>query len=275
MNSIPLWLQLLRSYCLYFPFMRGKWRLVTWAYQNLKIPDAHILSKLDGTICLTLHLNIWVDFNIYCLGLYEYYLANFFKKNINKDMIFLDIGSYIGQYALLAAHNAPQGKIFAFEPNHETAQRLKDNINRNHFSNIEVITKAVGDYDGYSKFYIPQQPFNSSIAAEHAISKNKVMVPITRLDTFYEEQNLTHVDIIKIDVEGAEDSVISGASSLIASTKPMIIIEIGKKSASAGRSEALGFLKTLGYKFFKFERARLLPFMGPLHATIDIIAIPD
>ena len=147
MNSVPLWLQLLRSYCVHFPFMRGKWRMVTWAYQNMKIPDARIQASLDGTISLTLHLNIWIDFNIYCLGMYEFYLANFVKNNMIKETIFIDIGSYIGQYALLAARNAPQGKIFAFEPNQESAQRLKDNIIQNHFSNIEAITKAVGDFD--------------------------------------------------------------------------------------------------------------------------------
>ncbi len=275
MNSVPLWLQLLRSYCLHFPLMRGKWRLVTWAYQNMKIPEANIQSNLDGSLGIALQLDIWIDFNIYCLGIYEYYLANFFKRNIKADTIFIDVGSYIGQYALLAAREAPQGRVFGFEPNRQSAQRFKENVNLNYFSNIEVIRKAVGDYEGHTSFYISQQPYNSSILAEHTISNKEERVPITRLDHFCEEQELPRVDIIKIDVEGAEDRVIRGALGLVDRNKPLIILEIGRKSTAESHSEALSLLESLGYQFYTFQRARLSSFNGTFHSSMEIIATTE
>lgn len=79
MSHIPIWLRLVRLYCHYSPLMRGKSRLITWAYHRFNASSQYVESTLDRSLKLGLHLNIWVDFNIYCWGLYEYHLANYIE----------------------------------------------------------------------------------------------------------------------------------------------------------------------------------------------------
>jgi FkbM family methyltransferase len=254
--------------------MRGKSRLIVWAYHRFNASDQCVESTLDRSLKLRLHLNIWVDFNIYCWGLYEYYLANYFKQRVRTDTVFLDVGAYIGQYALLAARQASRGRVFAFEPHPESARRAKEIARQNHLLDLQVINKAVGESVGTIPFYIARQPFQSSAVASHTVYQRTVEVPVTTLDTFCTEQGITHVDMIKIDVEEAENEVIRGAARLIKRARPLIIIEIGKKSLAAGEPESLRYLSTMGYNYFTLRRDQLRPLLGPIIPGTNVIAIP-
>ncbi len=270
-DRIPLALQLLRAYCHYFPLMKGKWRLTTRIYHSLDIPPMMVESMLDKTLKVSLRLDIWVDFNIYCFGLYEYYLAQFFMRQLKPDTSFIDVGAYLGQYSLLAARDAPDGQAYAFEPNRASAERLTANVRKNGFSNIHVIENAVGDRSGLANFYIATQPFQSSVVSSHADHEQVARVPLCTLDEFYEERALSRVDIIKIDVEEAEDDVIAGAGALLKSFRPLVLVEIGRASATRGHSKALELLEGLGYRFFVLDRKRLVPFPGHFRPGIVVI----
>lgn len=196
------------------------------------------------------------------------------KQQVRPDTVFLDVGAYIGQYALLAAHHAPRGDIFAFEPHEESARRATEIAIQNHLPHLKVINIAVGESIGTIPFYVARQPFQSSAVATHTIYQRTVEVPVTTLDKFCTEQGITRVDIIKIDVEEAENEVIRGASRLIERTRPLIIIEIGKKALAAGEPESLRYLRTLGYSFFTLRRDQLRPLLGPITPGTNVIAIP-
>jgi hypothetical protein len=71
MKSIPLWMRALRWYALHTPIQRGAYRLGLKLYQHLSIPDIKTTVTLDKTLNIKLNLRNWVDYNIYCLGLYE------------------------------------------------------------------------------------------------------------------------------------------------------------------------------------------------------------
>jgi len=103
----------------------------------LLIPDTKTIVTLDKTLYIKLNLRNWVDYNIYCLGLYEAPLARFFIRSIKTESIVLDIGVYIGQYTLLAAKYAKEGKVIALEPHPESYNCLKENMSINSLKDVE------------------------------------------------------------------------------------------------------------------------------------------
>lgn len=122
MMKVPLWMRALRWYAFHSPIQRGLYRLALWLYQRCSIPDIEVETLLDGTLQMKLQLKTWVDYNIYCLGLYEAPLARFFIRSLRPDSVVLDIGAYIGQYTLLAAKYASAGRVIALEPHPNFAQ---------------------------------------------------------------------------------------------------------------------------------------------------------
>lgn len=273
---IPFWLRAVATYCRHSPFKRGQSRLVLWAYRRYHPAGATLTDAfLDGTLPIQLNLAIWVDFNIYCQGLYEYYLATWFKSQLKTDTVFLDVGAYIGQYALLAAQVAVSGRVYAFEPNPHSCQRLAQSRQRHHFDHLQLLPMAVASQTGNLPFYLADEPFQSSTLATHAAYSQTITVPMIRLDDFCQQEGLKRVDLLKIDVEEAEDGVIEGAMEMLTRFRPGIIIEIGGQAIRAGQSTALRQLQTLGYQFWESRSGRVTP-LTTLHLpSTNVIALPS
>lgn len=272
---IPFWLRALATYCHHSPLKRGQSRLISWAYRRYHPAGTTLTdSLLDGTLPIQLDLTIWIDFNIYCQGLYEYYLAAWFKSQLKADTVFLDVGAYIGQYALLAAQVALSGRVYAFEPNPHSFQRLAQSRQRHHFNHLQLLPMAVGSQTGNLPFYLADEPFQSSTIATHAAYNQTIAVPLIGLDDFCRQEGLKRVDLLKIDVEEAEDAVIAGAMALLERFRPGIIIEIGGQAIRAGQSNALNHLQTLGYHFWEMRSGRIIPLTALHPPSTNVIALP-
>jgi FkbM family methyltransferase len=117
-----------------------------------------------------------------------------------KDAIYVDIGANIGNASRYFYPYAK--KIYSIEPSNEPYQALVENTKN--LPNIETFNMAIGHIDGYDYLYssetssIPQTFFGGS----GAIDAQKAMVKT--MSTLFKENNISHVDVMKIDVEGAE-----------------------------------------------------------------------
>src|SRR5262245_8193520 len=100
----------LRWYALHSPSRRGLYRLALWLFQRLTVPDVEVEASLDGSLVVSLRLKAWVDYNMFCLGVYEEPVVRIFTRSLRPDSVILDVGAYIGQYTLLAAKYASQGQ---------------------------------------------------------------------------------------------------------------------------------------------------------------------
>jgi len=135
-----------------------------------------------------------------------------FIGSIKSDDTVFDIGANIGYYTVIAAKIVgPKGKVFAFEPDEENAEELTRNIRLNKLTNVVVITSALSDKVGYAYF-----ARDSSNPGESRISRAKTdtKVRTITLDEFMKVWKIRNLKIIKMDVEGAEVKVVSGAKSL-------------------------------------------------------------
>jgi len=142
-----------------------------------------------------------------------------------KGWIVLDVGAYAGLFSMRASRLVgDSGRIVAFEPNPLTYYWLKRNIALNKLSNVEALPIALGSYDGVTELYavLKGNIGASSIFGEHLVKSDKtiksfivVEVPIRRLDSIVGKLRLSHVDLMKIDVEGAELDVLRGSKRFI------------------------------------------------------------
>lgn len=182
----------------------------------------------------------------------------------------LDIGGNIGQMALLFAKFAK--KVFTFEPIPETADRLQENINLNNLGERIVLSNvALTNFIGKISFGLPpagNRGTGSTVITEQ--SKNRLIeVDAITLDEFIRSNKVTKIDLIKMDIEGAELFALQGMREMLtAPDKPIIILEmtIGMmRQAGYGSRELLDFLSSYGYDCYEFVSGGL---KGPLTSVI-------
>lgn len=137
--------------------------------------------------------------------------------------VFLDVGSHIGSVIAELQQNCPGAKVIAFEAIPEKVSFLKHT-----FPQARIVSCAVGQADTEISFHIDcsQSGYssisNSILPGDHRLQT--ITVPLRRLDAM---DLPSGIDAMKIDVEGAEQGVISGARSLLARERPIIYFESG------------------------------------------------
>lgn len=155
------------------------------------------------------------------------YLARIFLERLClPGKTFIDVGAHIGSVLAGVGRNSRPGRIIAIEAIPEKAQVL-----RRRFPHVEIHSCALGESDGTVQFFIDvDQSGYSSIdraAASTHGSAREIVVPLRRLDDIVASDD---VDMMKIDVEGAELGVLRGAERLIANSRPTIMFESGPRT---------------------------------------------
>lgn len=142
-------------------------------------------------------------------------------KLLKPGMTFVDVGANIGYFSLMAAKAVgSSGKVYAFEPENENYNLLQKNIDENNYINVTPIKKAVSDIVGTTKFYLR----DDNLCAHSIVPRegdHVVEVETTTLDEYLKG---VQVDVVKIDVEGAEPKVLKGMQELIRANKSMAIV---------------------------------------------------
>lgn len=132
---------------------------------------------------------------------------------------FIDVGAHIGSIISQVVHYHASIKLYAFEPIPE-----KISILRRTFPTIELHQCALGESDGEIAFYVNVQQSGCSSLTKPANDLNaiEINVPLRRMDSVIASDD---IDVLKIDVEGAELGVLRGGHKLIARSRPLIMFE--------------------------------------------------
>lgn len=138
----------------------------------------------------------------------------------------LDVGANIGLSALdLARAAGTKGRVIAFEPHPETADRLRTNLAANQAGTVTVVETAVGAKPGRITFHESAQPTLSSATVIPPDHVRSFEVPVSTLDAEWIAAGRPKVSALKIDVEGGEFDALRGAGELLAAERPAILLE--------------------------------------------------
>lgn len=171
-----------------------------------------------------------------CSGLIQLY-----RKLFSKDPeLVLDFGACDLRDSLTVAQHCPNTKILAFEPHPNYYQVcLQRNV---HPDRIEVINSAISDTDGTVKFHIPlgNQGASSMLAPNmvpHTTDGRVVTTEVKaiRLDGFFKSRGIDVIDMVWMDVQGAELTCLKGMGEYLKSVK-VIQTEVGIKAYYQGHT---------------------------------------
>jgi FkbM family methyltransferase len=174
-------------------------------------------------------------------------------KTLNPNSNCIDVGCHKGEILDLFVASAPWGHHYAFEPLPSQFSKLKAKYGR--LKNVSLFQSAVCDQTGTTTFnHVLTNPSYSGIKKrdydKHGEKDTLITVDTSTLDETIGGD--TKIDMIKIDVEGAELLVLNGAKELIEKNKPIIIFEFG-----AGASNHYGTTPELIFDFFDHRQMKI------------------
>jgi FkbM family methyltransferase len=158
---------------------------------------------------------------MYFSGEYEHPTANVFKLTLRPGDVVIDGGANIGYYTLLSATLVGKtGAVHSFEPISETFNLLSANIALNDFTNVYLNQMALSDHAGELQFEVPvdeetQQQLGWAATQILRGYGPVVHVPATTLDDYAASQGITHIRLVKLDLEGGEYEAFKGMRNLL------------------------------------------------------------
>ncbi len=199
-------------------------------------------------------------------GRYEPDSVAVFKALIHPGMTVVDLGAHIGYFThLFGKLVGTEGKVFAFEADPFIFELLRKNVR--HFSNVEARQAAVSDSLGTIDFYHSEEKSGcgSTVRELPALfKKTKLSVPATDLDSALERAGVSHVDFIKMDIEGGEPKALLGMQRTLEQNPAIILVtEFAPEWLRAGGMEPLLFLQKLrgfGFRISAILGGTLVPF---------------
>lgn len=184
---------------------------------------------------------------------YEKTSVNIFSKIIKPGDVFVDIGTHVGLFSILAGNKVgKKGKVYSFEPIPENVNALKKNIALNNLQNVEIINQALSSKSGKKIFNIRQDTGLSGFY-EHPLGETvrKISVQTTTIDEQFKGKR---VDFIKIDTEGHELQILRGAKQTLKNNpNAKLIIELNPgslKNAGDSPEDLLQFIVGMGYEVY-------------------------
>ena len=185
----------------------------------------------------------------------EYYEPEltYLEKILSSRKVFIDVGANFGVYTLVASRLVGEtGRVLAFEPTAQSFKMLQRNIELNRFSNVRAFQVALAHRRSKAWLHYGWDPVGNWLGEGPLSSNEGEAVQTETLDKLLEENGIERVDAIKIDVEGAEELVLSGAIRCLTTQSPIVIFEFNP--ACAARLDlspwgARDLLESLGYQF--------------------------
>jgi FkbM family methyltransferase len=189
------------------------------------------------------------------LGVYEPGTTQLIESIVKPGMIVVDVGAHAGYYSLLAARLAgPEGQVYAFEPEPANYRLLIENIELNAYRNIHAFPQAVAGSTGRLSFYISPwgSDRNSLYQDNTGAEARRVEVDAVTLDDFMATVGWPAIDLIKMDIEGAEFVALEGMKETLERTQKLIM-EFSPAALDAGHVKPEDLLKKLSGFGFVFS----------------------
>ncbi len=185
----------------------------------------------------------------------------FAAELLGADMVVLDVGANIGYFSVIFASLVGRsGQVHSFEPTPVLAQRVRVNVSLNGFEHVRVNEVAVSNVSGTADLHISAEDPEANSLFQLESDTNDITVATTTLDAYVETADLSLVDLIKIDCEGSELSVLKGARSMLErGDGPMLLLECNPASLMGGGVTVLdlqNYLNDASYTCFTLEQLR-------------------
>lgn len=232
-----------------FPGSRKLGRFITKQY----LPALETTVKCPTVFGFDLNVNKNGGNELYKLGFYEIGTLNIFKKILDENSVFIDVGASLGLMTVFAAKNCGVKKILSFEPEKERFNILKSNIELNNLQNVTIFPVGIGMKEETVKLYTGS--FSPSIVDSEGKDDLYEIIQIKKLDDILTSSQIQKVDFIKVDIEGYEIDALSGCSHLLSSDNPPALCVEYVRKLQKQSNDLYDFIKQINkYRIFQLTR---------------------
>lgn len=277
-----LWKQTRRLFSIYYMELRGfYWRL---PFNKSKVftikifPGYEIKYLRSGDIGEIIYK---YEFLVDRKKSFEYQTMELFASLIKPGDVILDIGANTGLYSIFYSKLVGEnGKIFAFEPDTETYQIFLNNLKLNNCINVIPFNFALSDKESEIEM-VSERTNDANLKSgdafryikeisDHTSSSTSNTMKAFRLDDLDQIKKAGKINLIKVDVEGAELLVFAGAKQTLQNHNPAIIFELNgqlTRRFDYKPVQVLLFLNELGYSLEEYDSQQWLashPKLKPL-----------
>jgi FkbM family methyltransferase len=159
-------------------------------------------------------------------GQYEPQVMQLLSRLVLPTDVCVDIGANIGVLTLALSRFASEGRVFAFEPGNASFGYLQRNIADGAASNVVAEQMGVYDLTGTLPLQVSEShPGGSYISQTEVHEASSESIRVTRLDDWAEAKSIDRLDLMKLDIEGAELRVIDGARKTLDRFRPVLVVE--------------------------------------------------
>jgi FkbM family methyltransferase len=193
------------------------------------------------------------------VGGWELEETAWFLRTVKPGNTVVDAGANTGYYTVIGSRLVgDKGKIYAFEPDPTNFALLQKNVKLNGCTNVVLEQKALSNRKGTIKLFIAvENKGDHRIYQPEGESRQSIDVEAVRLDEYFKEQK-RGIDVLKMDVQGAEGMILEGMAGLLEGRTdgPTIFMEFWPNALAGMGTDAGALLKklqTYDYKFYEFR----------------------
>ncbi len=158
-------------------------------------------------------------------NVYENDEVDYFQCLLRPGMTVVDVGANIGLYtALAAAGIGPAGRVVALEPDPESFSYLQKTLALNGFTTVEPCAAAASSGTGTAQLFRNPDNRGDSRLYDDPLLANPLAIQTTTLDELLRAHGIRSVDILKMDVQGAEGLVLAGAAQILRDSPNLTIM---------------------------------------------------
>jgi FkbM family methyltransferase len=212
------------------------------------------------------------------------------RRVVRPGDVCVDVGAAGGAHLLVMAKQAgPAGIVLGFEPRPRSLRVLRTLVRASRLADrVRLHQQALADRVGTMALRIPVVPtrahFHGSTedramaAAFARLPHREIEVPTAPLDEVLAAEGIDRLDVLKLDVEGAELLVLSGAMQVLSELRPIVVLEaddLHQARFDATADDVITAVRDHGYRVYRYRRAALEEVAGAVDDEDDYVFVPE
>lgn len=238
-----------------FSFIKSLFPIPYSLYRNLRFNGIIKVNTGDRSFKIHTDYDKYVETKLFWKGLnakYEKMSYNLWMNLSKKSSVILDVGANTGIYSLIAKTVNPTAEVYGFEPMPDVYEQLVANEKLNNFG-IHCLELATSNQDGTADIYTnpAEKLYTSTLNSENTVEDSiKTTIKTITLKTWIEENNISKIDLMKVDVESFEPQVMQGMGEYLKQMCPAMLMEILSNEVGL---EVEKYLEGCDYIYFNLD----------------------
>jgi FkbM family methyltransferase len=244
----------------------GRYRVMNWIGRRSADPFWARMPADLGSLFFRCDLRDGIMREVCLTGRYEPQETALLQQILRPGMTFVDVGANWGYFTLCAAHLVgPTGRVVSIEVDPRACRTLKANIERNKLESVTALEMAASDASGVLRLHEYEGRANESGnfgltgAEATGTPRRQFDVAASRLDDVLDRAGIEQVDLLKMDIEGAEARALSGLRRALADRRiKHLVLEVHPqylRDQCTSAEQVVADLRSYGYRAWKIDHS--------------------